>query len=133
MSRLRGLTPSFGVTVGIQAPESLRALAGKVEGLGYDSIWTGDHVQFYNPTLESLTMLAHLAAVTRRVRLGTAVYLLALRHPTIAAKTAATLDVLSGGRFVFGVGVGGEYPKEFEASGVPHGERGRRVDEAIDI
>jgi probable F420-dependent oxidoreductase len=133
MSRLRGLTPSFGVTLGIQAPERLRALAGRIEGLGYDSIWTGDHVQFYNPTLESLTVLAHLAAVTRRVRLGTAVYLLALRHPTIAAKTAATLDVLSGGRFTFGVGVGGEFPKEFEASGVPHAERGRRVDEAIDV
>jgi probable F420-dependent oxidoreductase len=133
MFRLKGLTPSFGVTLGIQAPESLRGLAEKIEAAGYDSIWTGDHVQFHNPTLESLTTLAHLAAVTRRVRLGTAVYLLALRHPTIAAKTAATLDVLSGGRFVFGVGVGGEFPKEFEASGVPHSERGRRVDEAIEV
>jgi probable F420-dependent oxidoreductase len=130
---LKGLTPSFGVTLGIQPPERLRALAGRIEGLGYDSIWSGDHVQFHNPTLESLTTLAHLAAVTRRVRLGTAVYLLALRHPTIAAKTAATLDVLSGGRFVFGVGVGGEFPKEFEAAGVSHRERGRRVDEAIDV
>jgi probable F420-dependent oxidoreductase len=61
------------------------------------------------------------------------VYLLALRHPTLAAKAVATLDVLSGGRVVFGVGVGGEFPKEFEASGVPHAERGRRVDEGIAV
>ncbi len=123
----------FGVTLGIQPPDTLRALAARIEALGYDSIWSGDHLQFHNPTLESLTTLSHLAAVTRRVRLGTAVYLLALRHPTVAAKTAATLDVLSGGRFVFGVGVGGEFPKEFEAAGVPHRERGRRVDEGIEV
>ncbi len=111
----------------------MRTLAARIEALGYDSIWSGDHLQFHNPTLESLTTLSHLAAVTRRVRLGTAVYLLALRHPTVAAKTVATLDVLSGGRVVFGVGVGGEFPKEFEAAGVPHRERGRRVDEGIEV
>jgi probable F420-dependent oxidoreductase len=70
--------------------------------------------------------------VTSRVRLGTAVYLLALRPAAIAAKVTATLDVLSGGRLVFGVGVGGENPKEFELCGVPHRERGARVTEAID-
>ncbi len=122
-----------GVTLGSRPPDTLAPLVGRIEALGYDSIWVGDHVQFHNPTLESLTTLAYVAAVTRRVRLGTAVYLLALRHPTIAAKTAATLDVLSGGRFVFGVGVGGEFPKEFEAAGVPHRERGRRVDEGIEV
>jgi probable F420-dependent oxidoreductase len=123
----------FGVTLAFQAPESLRALAIRAEALGFDSIWSGDHIAFHNPTLESLTTLSHLAAITRRVRIGTGVYLLALRHPTIAAKSVATLDVLSGGRFVFGVGVGGEFPKEFEAAGVPHHERGRRVDEAIAV
>ena len=61
------------------------------------------------------------------------VYLLALRHPTIAAKVTSTLDALSGGRLIFGVGVGGENPKEFEASGSPHGERGARVSEGIDV
>lgn len=123
----------FGVTLGLQPPETLRALATRIEALGFDSIWTGDHLAFHNPTLESLTTLSHVAAVTTRVRIGTAVYLLALRHPTVAAKTVATLDVLSGGRFVFGVGVGGEFPKEFEAAGVPHAERGRRVDEGIEV
>jgi probable F420-dependent oxidoreductase len=123
----------FGVSLAFAPPDTVRKLATRIEALGYDSIWTGDHVQFHNPTFESLTLLSHLAALTRRVRLGTSVYLLALRQPTIAAKTAATVDVLSGGRLVFGVGVGGEFPKEFEASGVPHAERGRRVDEGIEV
>jgi probable F420-dependent oxidoreductase len=119
--------------LGRVAPEALGTLAAQVEALGYDGIWSGDHIAFHTPTLESLTVLTYCAAVTRRVRLGTAVYLLALRHPTVAAKAVATLDVLSGGRVVFGVGVGGEFPKEFEACGVPHGERGRRVDEGIEV
>jgi len=122
-----------GVTLGSRAPDTLAAMAGRIEALGYDSIWVGDHVQFHNPTLESLTVLSHVAALTRRVRLGTAVYLLALRHPTLVAKTVATLDVLAGGRVVFGVGVGGEFPREFEAVGVPHRERGPRVDEGIEV
>jgi probable F420-dependent oxidoreductase len=123
----------FGVTLGFGPPDELRALAVEIEALGYDGIWCGDHVVFHNPYLESLTTLSHVAALTRRVRLGTSVYLLALRHPTVTAKAVATLDVLSGGRVVFGVGVGGEFPKEFEACGVPHGERGRRVDEGIQV
>jgi probable F420-dependent oxidoreductase len=123
----------FGVSLAFAPPETIRTLAPRIEALGYDGIFTGDHIQFHNPTFESLTLLSHVAAVTRRVRLGTCVYLLALRHPTVAAKTVATLDVLSGGRVVFGVGVGGEFPKEFEAAGVPHAERGRRVDEGIEV
>jgi probable F420-dependent oxidoreductase len=128
MSRIR-----FGVTLGRLPPEILRGLAPRAEALGYDSIWTGDHIAFHTGTLESLTLLTYIAALTTRVRIGPCVYLLALRHPTVAAKTVATLDVLSGGRVVFGVGVGGEFPKEFEACGIPHGERGRRVDEGIAV
>src|SRR5438128_3203183 len=82
---------------------------------------------------ESLTLLATYVPITSRLRLGTAVFLLALRAPAIAAKVTATLDALSGGRLIFGVGVGGENPKEFEVCGVPHGERGARVSEAIDV
>jgi probable F420-dependent oxidoreductase len=123
----------FGLTLAFQPAARLRELAVRAEALGYESLWTGDHIAFHNPTLESLTLLSHLAAVTRRVRLGTGVYLLALRQAIVAAKSAATVDRLSDGRLVFGVGVGGEFPKEFEASGVPHGERGARVDEAIDV
>ena len=123
----------FGVTLPPLPPPALRALASRIEALGYDSIWTGDHIAFHTPTYESLTTLTFIAAATSRVRIGTAVYLLALRQPAVVAKTVATLDVLSGGRFVFGVGVGGEFPKEFEACGIPHAERGRRVDEGITV
>jgi len=123
----------FGIQLGRQPVGLVRTLAARVEALGFDSIWVGDHVSFHTPTLESLTVLTYVAALTSRVRLGPCVYLLALRHPTVVAKTVATLDVLSGGRVVFGVGVGGEFPKEFEACGVPLAERGRRVDEGIAV
>jgi probable F420-dependent oxidoreductase len=109
------------------------AQAREIEVLGYDSIWVSEHILFYGPMLEALTQLAAVAAVTERASLGTAVYLMPLRHPTITAKTASTVDVISGGRLILGVGVGGEFPKEFTASGVPPRERGSRTDEAIDV
>ncbi|MFQ5521261.1 MAG: LLM class flavin-dependent oxidoreductase [Candidatus Methylomirabilia bacterium] len=123
----------FGAFLSPHPPEEQFALAQRVEALGFDSLWTGDHVSFYSPLYESLTLLATYAGVTRHLRLGTAVYLLALRHPTVVAKITSTLDVLSGGRLIFGVGVGGENPKEFEACGVPHNERGARVNEGIEV
>ncbi len=109
--------------------ETVRA----VERAGFDSVWTGDHVSFHNPLYESLTLLASYAPITARIKLGTCVYLLALRPPAIVAKMTATLDALSGGRLIFGVGVGGENPKEFELTGSPHKERGARVTEGIDV
>lgn len=108
-------------------------LARRIEAAGFDSIWVGDHISFYVPILESLTLLAFLAGVTERVKLGTGVYLLPLRHPTTTAKVAATLDVLAGGRLILGVGVGGEFPPEYEAAGVPVNERGARANEAIRV
>ena len=114
-------------------PELLAPAAIRAEALGFDSVWIGDHVAIHRPTLDPLAALSYLAGLTRRVRIGPCVYLLALRHPTIAAKLVASLDVLSGGRVIFGVGVGGEFPKEFEACGVPHRERGARVDEGIAV
>jgi probable F420-dependent oxidoreductase len=123
----------FGAFLSLHRPEEQWTLARRVEELGFDSLWTGDHVSFHGPIYDSLTLLASYASVTTRIRLGTAVYLLALRHPTVAAKITSTLDALSGGRLVFGVGVGGENPKEFEACGIPHKERGARVTEGIDV
>ena len=123
----------FGVSLQLNAPQEQFDLVRRIEALGFDSVWCGDHVSFHNPIYESLTLLASYVPITTRLRLGSAVYLLALRAPAIAAKITATLDVLSGGRFVFGVGVGGENPKEFELCGVPHRERGARVTEAIDV
>lgn len=110
-----------------------RANAQRAEALGFDSLWVGDHIAFHVPIADSLTTLAFAAGVTERIALGTAVYLLPLRHPTLIAKSTATLDLLSGGRLVLGVGVGGEFPPEFGAVGVPVKERGSRADEAIGV
>jgi probable F420-dependent oxidoreductase len=123
---------TFGVQLSIKPPQEQFELVRRIEALGFDAVFTGDHVSFHNPLYESMTLLATYVPITTRLRLGTAVYLLALRRPAIAAKITATLDVLSGGRFVFGVGVGGENAKEFELCGVPHHERGARVSEGID-
>ncbi len=74
-------------------------LVRRVEALGFDSVWTGDHVSFHGPISRVAHAARHLRARSpARIRLGTAVYLLALRRPAIAAKTTATLDALSGGR-----------------------------------
>ncbi len=113
-------------------PEDIEEI-GKIEEWGYDSVWTSEHILFHGPTLEGLTVLAYYAARTSRIRVGTAVYLLPLRHPTVVAKTVTTLDILSGGRVTLGIGVGGEFPKEFEATGVPVRQRGSRTDEAIEV
>jgi probable F420-dependent oxidoreductase len=117
----------------LRAPDDQFRLIRRVEALGFDSVWSGDHVSFHNPIYESLTLLATYAGITDRLRLGTGVYLLALRAPAVAAKMTATLDALSRGRLIFGVGVGGENPKEFEVCGVPHKERGARVTEGIEV
>jgi probable F420-dependent oxidoreductase len=123
----------FGAQLSLKPPAQQFELVQRIEALGFESVWTGDHVSFHGPIHESLTLLATFVPITRRIRLGTAVYLLALRPPAIAAKAAASLDVLSGGRLIFGVGVGGENPKEFELCGVPHRERGARVTEGIEV
>lgn len=123
----------FGASLSLKPPQEQFELVRRLETLGYDSVWTGDHLSFHGPIHESLALLASYVPITSKLKLGTAVYLLALRSAAVAAKTTATLDVLSGGRLIFGVGVGGENPKEFELCGVPHHERGARVTEAIDV
>jgi probable F420-dependent oxidoreductase len=107
--------------------------AAELEELPIDSLWTAGHVAAPNPTPEALTSLAQLSAVTSRVQLGTAILLLPLYAPAIVAKQVAEIDRASGGRVVLGVGIGGEYPAEFSACGVPLGERGPRTDEAIGV
>jgi probable F420-dependent oxidoreductase len=122
-----------GAVMTAQNRPGVQQLARSIEAAGFDSVWAGDHIAFYVPILESLTLLSFVAGVTERVRLGSGVYLLPLRHPTTTAKVAATLDVLSAGRLILGVGVGGEFPPEFEASGVPIDQRGARANEAIAV
>jgi probable F420-dependent oxidoreductase len=112
-------------------PGRFRAVAELAEELGFDSIWAGEHLSFHNPILDLGVALTAFATVTERMRIGAAVVLLPLRHPSLVAKQAASLDYLSGGRLVLGVGVGGEGVKDFEAAGVDVRERGARADEAI--
>lgn len=113
--------------------DELVALVELVDRCGYDALWVGDHIAFAVPILDPLQQLAQAAVVSRRLTLATGVYLLPLRHPAPVAKEVATLDHLSEGRLIFGVGVGGEFPKEYEACGVPIGERGARLSESIAV
>ena len=108
-------------------------LAAYAETLGFDALWIGEHIAFHIPTFDALTTMAAVAARTTRIDIGVAAVILPLRPAAALAKAATTLDVLSGGRLRLGVGVGGEFPKEFEAVGVPVRERGARTDEAIAI
>jgi len=113
--------------------DELCTLVELVDRSGYDSLWVGDHVSFAIPIFDPLLQLAQAAVVSRRLQLGTGVYLLPLRHPTPVAKQVSTLDHLTEGRFIFGVGVGGEFPKEYEACGVPVAERGARLSESLTV
>ncbi len=106
-------------------------LADLCERTTIDSLWLSDRL--LAPTLEPLTALAALAARTRRLKFGTAVLVLPFRSPLLAAKSLATLDVLSDGRVFPVVGVGLDHRREWEAGGVPAGRRGARTDEAIEV
>jgi probable F420-dependent oxidoreductase len=129
---------SFGVSfgsfgAGLVSGPTLLGWAEQSERLGFHALWFRDHVLWHSPVLDPFTMLGAIAARTTRLRLGPGVLLLPLRHPTLVAKAIATLDVVSGGRALLGVGVGGEFPKEYEACAVPLTERGRRADEALAV
>ncbi len=113
--------------------DELVELVRLVDRCGYESLWAGDHISFAIPILDPLLQLAQAAVVSRRLTLGTSVLLLPLRHPTPVAKQVLTLDHLTEGRFIFGVGVGGEFPREYAACDVPHNERGARLAEGVQV
>ena len=136
-------------------PENLRGLATRIEDLGYDHLWVSDHIVLptqvasrypydpkgvapftTNPSMpywDPLAALCFLAACTRRIRLGTHVLVVPYRDPVVTAKTVATLDQLSAGRVILGVGVGW-MEEEFKALGLDtFAERGRVTDEYIGI
>ena len=106
--------------------------ARDAERLGFDLVAAGEHVFFHGPVSNAFVALAAAAAVTERIRLLSALTILPLYPMALAAKMTATLDRVSHGRFDLGIGIGGEYPPEFEASGVPVAGRGARTDEALD-
>jgi probable F420-dependent oxidoreductase len=101
------------------------------EALGIDSIWISDRIVASTLSLESMTVLAAIAARTKRMKFGNSVLALPLRHPTVLAKEIATIDFLSGGRMLPAVGLGTNNPGEYEACGVSMKERAGRTDEAI--
>jgi probable F420-dependent oxidoreductase len=109
------------------------ATVARLESSGIDSLWSGGHVMSSNPSSDAIVSLTRLAALSRRVQIGTAVLLLPLYPPAILARQVADLDNFSDGRVILGVGVGGEYPQEFRACQVPMAERGRRADEGIAV
>ncbi|MEM4303210.1 MAG: LLM class flavin-dependent oxidoreductase [Candidatus Caldarchaeum sp.] len=137
----------FGVVVpnatgGVRGGElpsmnEVKRFAATAESLGFDGLWVIDHVltaePIYSTTwLDPLVTLSYLAGQTNTIRLGTSVIVLPIRVPAIFAKEIASLDVVSGGRVVAGVG-NGWWDKEFEVCGVPKKTRGDRVEEYLQI
>ena len=135
----------FGVTIpnnwGIADPQHVLAMGPVAEELGYDSIWVMDHL-FNNgyirerlddkPYYHPLATLSYLSATTKQVKLGTSVLVLPYHHPVELAKYAATLDQMSGGRVILGVGVGA-MTEEFAALGIPFRQRGALTNECIAV
>jgi probable F420-dependent oxidoreductase len=107
--------------------------AREAEDLGYDFLGCGEHVMFYGPVGNTFVSLSVAAGATKKIKLLSSVVLLPLYPAAIVAKMGAALDVASGGRYNFGVGIGGEFPKEFEACGVPVNQRGARTNEALEV
>jgi probable F420-dependent oxidoreductase len=124
-----GLSPDT-----VRDARALAELARRVEDAGFASLWAPDHLAFFgSPTLDPFQALTAFAAGSRALELGTSVLVMPLRAPALVAKAAASLDALCGGRLTLGVGVGGEFAGEYEAAGVPLGERGARLDEGLAV
>lgn len=111
-------------------PGYVTTIAKKCEEMGLHSLWVIDRIAYDN--LEPLTLLTAAAAVTEKIRIGTSVLLAGLRHPTLLAKTVATLDFLSGGRVTLGIGFGSR-ENDFTAVGIPFDGRGSRAVEAVKL
>ena len=133
----------------LATPEAIAGVARKAEQLGYHSVWVSDHiitprkmespypggrypVEPEWPYLEAVATLLYAAAVTQRVRLGTSVIVITQRQPVLLAKQLATLDVLSGGRLIFGAGAGW-MKEEFQALNVPFANHGPRMAEYLEV
>ena len=124
-------TIEFGISMGLMW--EAKAEARRAEQLGFDYLLAGEHIMFHVPTTNTLVALAAAAGATERIKLMSGIVLVPLYPPALLAKQAAVLDVVSGGRFSLGIGVGGEFRKEFDAVGVPVNERGVRTDEALEV
>ena len=134
----RARRPGFGVMINTfdsmgEGIVNVVAAAQEAEALGIESVWVGDHLFFHRPNLESVTTLAAMVGATTQIGLGSGVLLPALRQPMVLAKQLATLVTLSAERFMLGVGVGGEFPPEWNAVGIDPAQRGSRTDEFLEI
>jgi len=132
--------------VGIQLPEveyvapwrTLAAMARRAEAVGFDSLWVGDHLLYRNPNdvpkgpWEAWTLMTALACVTERVEIGPLVACTSFHNPAMLAKKAATLEEVSGGRLILGLGAGWNEP-EYRAYGFPYDNRVSRFEEAFTI
>ena len=127
--RMDGRTPRWA---------DILAMAQAAESIGFDALWISDHVGFGDPegewrgAWESWTLLSALAASTSRVALGNYVLAVPFRHPALLAKMAETLDEVSGGRLILGLGAGWNEP-EFTSYGVPFDDRFRRFEDSLRI
>ncbi|MBX3707850.1 MAG: LLM class F420-dependent oxidoreductase [Pseudomonadales bacterium] len=142
-----GLVP---INIGVSEPAHMIALAQRAEAAGFESVWTFEHVIVpldyqskypYNatgkmgvapetPMVDPLVALAAIAAATKTLRLATGVNILSQTNPLLLAKQAASLDFMSGGRFMLGVGIGW-LEEEFVAMGTPFARRGARFDDYV--
>jgi probable F420-dependent oxidoreductase len=141
----------FGFSVAAINPKGWAEAARLADGLGYESVWLPEHLVLpvmaagspYHgsdhppvpaniPIFDVFAQLGYLAAVTERIKLGTNVYNIGLRHPFVSARGAATVDVLSNGRLAFGIGASW-LRAEWDAVGLDFDTRGARVDEAIEV
>src|SRR5262245_43381827 len=134
----------FGINFGPCAdPDTARRVAVAAEQAGLDSLWTGEHVVLPDPQvppspsppevpfLDPVVALAYVAAATTRIRLGTGIIILPQRNPLVLAKELASVDVLSGRRLTFGLGIGYLKP-EFDALGIPFADKGPRAMDYLD-
>lgn len=134
----------FGINMGSMAdPAVMMRVTAEAEAAGYESVWTGEHIVLPDPQappspaspetpmVDTAATLAYLAAGTDTIRLGSGIIILPQRQPAVLAKSLASVDHLSGGRLLFGLGVGYLEP-EMTACGVPMERRGERSDEYLE-
>jgi len=133
----------FGINFGVMSdPSTMVTVAQACEAAGYDSVWTGEHIVLPDPQappspaapetvfVDTAAALSYLAAVTSTIKLGTGIIILPQRQPAVLAKSLASVDHLSGGRLLFGLGVGYLEP-EMTACSTPMAKRGDRADEYL--
>lgn len=117
----------------LRSPYDVAAAATHIESLGFDILSCGEHVTFHGDSANGIVSLSVAAGATKNIKLMSSITLLPLYPPALLAKMGAALDIASGGRFMLGVGVGGENPKEFEACSVPVKQRGSRTDDSLEV